>query len=152
MRQRLTHAAESSSPKGVENGEHRARAEHTKEPQTGRFRRLRLHAVDLVQIGAQGERFIRFERMVGEDLVHQQKRRALQRRVETFVTQARIGVGEINGETVKGERPDNSGLLGFIWESPSTGNAFDGGIRWGISSVASDWELTLGWTFSFSIR
>jgi hypothetical protein len=61
-------------------------------------------------------------------------------------------VGEINGETVKGERPDNSGLLGFIWESPSTGNAFDGGIRWGISSVASDWELTLGWTFSFSIR
>lgn len=61
-------------------------------------------------------------------------------------------VGEINGERVKGERPENSALVGFIWESPSSGNSFDGGVRWGISSVAADWELTLGWTFSFSTR
>ena len=58
-------------------------------------------------------------------------------------------VGEINGETVKGQPPENSGLLGFIWESPSSGDSFDGGLRLGISSAAPDWELTLGWTFSF---
>lgn len=46
----------------------------------------------------------------------------------------------------------NSGLLGFIWESRSSGDSFDGGIRWGISSVALDWQFTLGWTFSFPRR
>ena len=58
-------------------------------------------------------------------------------------------VGEINGESVRGEAADNSALLGFIWESPSSGDSFDGGIRFGMSSAAPDWELTLGWTFSF---
>jgi len=58
-------------------------------------------------------------------------------------------VGEVNGETVKGQSPENSALLGFIWESPSSGDSFDGGLRLGISSAAPDWELTLGWTFSF---
>ncbi len=58
-------------------------------------------------------------------------------------------VGEINGERVKGKAAENSGLIGFIWESPSSGDAFDGGIRWGTSSAVPDWELTLGWTFSF---
>lgn len=58
-------------------------------------------------------------------------------------------VGEVNGETVKGERPDNSALFGFIWQSPFSGDSFDGGIRRGIGSAAPDWELTLGWTFSF---
>ena len=57
-------------------------------------------------------------------------------------------VGEINGESVNNEAADNSALLGFIWESPSSGNSFDGGIRRGISSAATDWEITLGWTFS----
>jgi len=61
-------------------------------------------------------------------------------------------VGEINGEVSRDERPENSALVGFIWESPSSGNSFDGGIRWGLSSVTPDWELTLGWTFSFQIR
>lgn len=58
-------------------------------------------------------------------------------------------VGEINGESVRGHSAENSALLGFIWESPSSGDSFDGGIRWGISSAAPDRELTLGWTFSF---
>ena len=61
-------------------------------------------------------------------------------------------VGEINGEKVKGEPDQRSALLGFIWESASPGDAFDGGIRWGISDTAPDWELTLGWTFSFPRR
>ena len=58
-------------------------------------------------------------------------------------------VGEINGESVRGYAAENTALLGFIWESPSSGDSFDGGIRWGISSAAPDRELTLGWTFSF---
>ena len=61
-------------------------------------------------------------------------------------------VGEINGESVRGHAAENSALLGLIWESPSSGDSFDGGIRRGISSAAPDWELTLGWTFSFPRR
>jgi hypothetical protein len=61
-------------------------------------------------------------------------------------------VGEVNGEKSKGDRSETSALIGFIWESTSSGNSFDGGIRRGLSSVAPDWELTLGWTFSFSTK
>jgi len=58
-------------------------------------------------------------------------------------------VGEVNGETVRGHAAENSALIGFIWESATSGDSFDGGVRWGVSSAAPDWELTLGWTFSF---
>ena len=57
-------------------------------------------------------------------------------------------VGELSGERVRGEAKESSALVGFIWESPTTGNAFDGALRRGTSSAAPDWELTLGWTFS----
>ena len=59
-------------------------------------------------------------------------------------------VGEINGESVRGEAAENSALLGVIWESPASGHSFDAGVRWGLSSAAPDWALTLGWTFSFA--
>ena len=58
-------------------------------------------------------------------------------------------VGEINGERIKGMAEENSSLLGIIWESPASGDAFDAGMRWGTSRSAPDWELTLGWTFGF---
>jgi len=61
-------------------------------------------------------------------------------------------VGEVSGESVGGEKAESSALLGFIWESEVTGNSFDGGIRRGTSSAAPDWELTLGWTFSFPAK
>jgi hypothetical protein len=60
--------------------------------------------------------------------------------------------GEISSEKVQGEPKDSSILVGLIFESPSTGNSFDGGLRRGVSSAAADWELTLGWTFSFPQR
>src|SRR2546428_5653042 len=59
-------------------------------------------------------------------------------------------VGEINGESVRGNRPDNSALIGFIWKSPLSNLSIDAGIRRGISSAAADWMFTTGLTFSFS--
>jgi hypothetical protein len=60
-------------------------------------------------------------------------------------------VGEVNGERVTGERADNSGLLGFIWQPPPSEVLIDVGIRKGISRQASDWQLTTGLTWSFSL-
>ncbi len=60
-------------------------------------------------------------------------------------------VGEINGESVRGNPPDNSALIGFIWKSPLSNLSIDAGIRRGISSAAADWMFTTGLTFSFSL-
>lgn len=57
-------------------------------------------------------------------------------------------VGEVNGESVKGEPANNSGLFGFIWQPPSSKVLIDAGIRRGISNGAPDWRFTLGLTFS----
>jgi hypothetical protein len=59
-------------------------------------------------------------------------------------------VGEINGEGTEGKRPDNSGLVGFIWQPTASTVLVDIGIRKGISREASDWQFTTGLTFSFS--
>lgn|ERR1043166_6677517 len=61
-------------------------------------------------------------------------------------------VGEITGESVKKNTPDNSALLGFIWEAPWRSVLVDGGVRRGISSAAPDWAFTTGLTFGFSFR
>jgi hypothetical protein len=60
-------------------------------------------------------------------------------------------VGEVNGESVEGELADNSGLLGFIWQPPSSAVFIDAGVRRGISRAASDWLFTMGLTWSFSL-
>jgi hypothetical protein len=60
-------------------------------------------------------------------------------------------VSEVNGESTKGQRPNNSVLVGFIWQ-PSSANIFlDGAVRRGISSGAPDWEVTAGVTFGFKL-
>lgn len=56
-------------------------------------------------------------------------------------------VGEVNGVVKYDGSPDNSGLIGFIWER--AGVDIDLGFRKGFSDAASDWELTTGITFSF---
>lgn len=61
-------------------------------------------------------------------------------------------VGEVNGESVKGEPANNSGLFGFIWQPPSSKILIDGGIRHGFSAGAPDWQFTMGLTFGFPIR
>ena len=59
-------------------------------------------------------------------------------------------VGEVNGEQVRGESVENSGLLGAIWEPPShTGLALDAGVRHGISDAASDWQITMGLSYNW---
>jgi hypothetical protein len=60
-------------------------------------------------------------------------------------------VGEINGESVRRNSPDNSALMGLIWEPPLPNLFVDAGIRRGISSRAPDWMFTTGLTFSFSL-
>lgn len=60
-------------------------------------------------------------------------------------------VGEVNGESSEGERADNSGLLGFIWQPAWSELLIDLGLRRGISSAAPDWQLTTGLTFAFSL-
>jgi hypothetical protein len=60
-------------------------------------------------------------------------------------------VGEINGETVRRNTPDNSALLGLIWEAPWRNVFFDAGVRKGINKAAADWMFTTGLTFSFSV-
>ncbi len=57
-------------------------------------------------------------------------------------------VGEINGESAKGQLPNNSSLVGFIWQPPSSKVLIDAGIRRGFSSGAPDWGFTVGLTFS----
>ena len=60
-------------------------------------------------------------------------------------------VGEVNGESAQSERPNNSGLLGLIWQ-PTDKNLFlDLGVRHGISRAAPDWQFTLGLTFGFPL-
>jgi len=61
-------------------------------------------------------------------------------------------VGEIDVESVRRNKPDNSALLGFIWEAPWHNSFVDAGIRRGLSSAAMDWAFTTGLTFGFSLR
>ena len=61
-------------------------------------------------------------------------------------------VGEINGESVRRNTPNNSALLGFIWEAPWEHVFIDAGVRRGISHAAPDWMFTTGLTFNFSLH
>jgi hypothetical protein len=59
-------------------------------------------------------------------------------------------VGEITGESTPGALPNNSALLGVIWQ-PSESNLFlDAGVRRGVTRGAPDWQLTAGMTFGFT--
>ena len=60
-------------------------------------------------------------------------------------------VSEVNGEGTKGQRPNNSVLVGFIWQLSSANCFLDAAIRRGFSSGASDWEFTVGVTFGFNL-
>ena len=60
-------------------------------------------------------------------------------------------VGEVNGESTQGQRPNNSALLGVIWQPTSRNLFLDAGVRHGISRAAPDWAFTMGLTFGFSL-
>jgi hypothetical protein len=61
-------------------------------------------------------------------------------------------VAEINGEAIQGERPNNSALLGVIWQPTSKNLFLDAGVRHGISHAAPDWQFTIGLTFGLSLQ
>jgi hypothetical protein len=62
-------------------------------------------------------------------------------------------VAEINGESVRGGRPNNSALVGAVWSitapAPLHELSFDIALRHGLSSAAQDWGGTAGVTFAF---
>ncbi len=60
-------------------------------------------------------------------------------------------VAEVNGESTQGQRPNNSALLGVIWQPTSKNVFLDAGVRHGISRAAADWQFTIGLTFGFSL-
>lgn len=62
-------------------------------------------------------------------------------------------VAEVNGESIRGSRADDSALLGAIWTVPAPAPlhelSFDVGVRRGISSASDSWGGTAGLTFAF---
>ena len=51
----------------------------------------------------------------------------------------------------RGAPPNNSALLGLIWQ-PTAKNLFlDAGVRHGISRAAPEWQFTLGLTYGFPV-
>jgi hypothetical protein len=60
-------------------------------------------------------------------------------------------VSEVNGESTKGQRANNSVLVGFIWQPSSANISLDAAVRRGISRGAPDWEVTAGVTFGFKL-
>ncbi len=58
-------------------------------------------------------------------------------------------VSEVNGEIAQGRPPSPSGLLGVIWQVPSSKLFLDAGIRRGFSHGAPDWQFTVGLTYGF---
>lgn len=57
---------------------------------------------------------------------------------------------EMDGESLRGEKPEHFTLAGMIWELPS-GIALDLAGRFGLSQAAPDWEVRGGATVSFSL-
>jgi hypothetical protein len=60
-------------------------------------------------------------------------------------------VGEINGEVVRSGTPDNSGLLGAVWDTGWKDLAVDAGYRRGLSAAAAGWAVTAGLTIPFRL-
>jgi hypothetical protein len=71
--------------------------------------------------------------------------------LELPVTPSFRFVGEISGESVRKRLPDESALLGFIWQPWSSPVSVDSGLRKGLSKGAPDWRVTIGLTAKFSL-
>lgn len=65
------------------------------------------------------------------------------------ITKTLRAVGEISVQDTVAETPDNSGLLGLIWDTPRPDLALDAGLRRGLSNEAPSWLLTLGFSYGF---
>jgi hypothetical protein len=68
---------------------------------------------------------------------------------EKPITRTLRAVGEITGESPADGPPDNSGLVGLIWDTPKPNLALDVGVRRGLSQSSADWQLTAGFSYGF---
>jgi hypothetical protein len=68
---------------------------------------------------------------------------------ERPITKTLRAVGEITGENPAGGPPDNSGLVGLIWDTPKPDLALDVGVRRGLTQSSADWQLTAGFSYGF---
>jgi hypothetical protein len=75
--------------------------------------------------------------------------------VEHAISGPLRGVAEVNGESVRRSRADNSVLLGAIWTedapAPLHELSFDLGVRRGLTGAAEEWGGTAGVTFAFPV-
>ncbi len=60
-------------------------------------------------------------------------------------------VAEVNGESTRGERANNSTLIGFIWKPTSANVYLDAGVRRGLTDAAPEWQFSLGLTYGFPL-
>jgi hypothetical protein len=65
------------------------------------------------------------------------------------ITKTLRAVGEISVQDTVSETPDNSGLVGLIWDTPKPDLALDVGLRRGLSSDAPDWLVSMGFSYGF---
>lgn len=76
--------------------------------------------------------------------------------VEHAVGRGVRAVAEVNGESGTGAGPDDSALVGAIWEvkaPPPIGElSFDIGVRHGITRTAAEWGGTAGFTIAFPLH
>jgi len=75
--------------------------------------------------------------------------------VEHAIRDGVRAVAEVNGESGTGAGPDNSALVGAIWElkapAPLHELSLDVGLRHGISHAADEWGGTAGFTVAFPL-
>ena len=62
-----------------------------------------------------------------------------------------IGDVPVPEKSAEGLPPNNSVLIGVIWQPTSRNLFLDAGVRRGLSSAAPDWQFTVGLTFGFSL-
>ena len=60
-------------------------------------------------------------------------------------------VAEVDGESTQGRQPNNSGLVGVLWQPASKNLVLDAGVRRGFGGAAPNWQFTLGLTFGFPL-
>jgi len=75
--------------------------------------------------------------------------------VEHILGRGVRAVAEVNGESATGSGPDDSALVGAIWEvkapPPIRELSFDIGLRHGITHTAPEWGGTAGFTIAFPV-
>ena len=71
--------------------------------------------------------------------------------IEHPLTKTLRAVGELSMQATVSQPPNNSGLLGVIWDTPKSDLALDAAVRRGLSNESPDWLMTTGFSYGFQI-